>query len=353
MADTEYLLNSPLAVKRWSEKLMKEALKKTFALKFMGEDTNNLIQIKTELGKGAGDRLTFGIRQQLAGAGVQGDNTLEGNEEELITYTQFLYIDQLRHAVRSKGEMSEQRVSFDLRNESKDGLSDWWADRWDSWLFNQICGVSTQTDIRYTGMQATVAPDAAHQVFPGAAIAEASLSATTAFRFSLALIDKARERGKLAVNTLRPLNVDGREMYLAFIHPFQVTSLRQSTASSQWSDIQLAALAAKDASDNPLYNGALGVYNQTIIYESTRVPLVAGATAGTNDVARAVLCGAQAAVCGFGRKYGKSTMSWNEKAFDYDNKLGVKAGCIGGLTKTRLNGSDFAAVTMSSYEVAS
>jgi N4-gp56 family major capsid protein len=341
---------------------MKEALKKTFALQFMSTKADSLIQIKTELNKGAGDRLTFGLRQQLTGAGVAGDNTLEGNEEALITYVQNLTIDQLRHATRSAGEMSEQRVTFNLRDENRDALSDWWADRIDAWLFNQICGNTAQADTRYTGMQAVTAPDAGHMVLGNigpavssgiVALAEASLSATTVARFHLGLIDRARERGKVAVNSLRPIMVGNKAHYLAFLHPYQVTSLRQSVASSQWSDIQKAALAAQDSSDNPIYTGALGIYNDTIMYESTRVPLVVGATGGTLDVARAVLCGAQAAVMGFGRKYGKNTFSWYEELFDYGNKLGVKAGCIGGLVKTRFNGSDFACVTMSSYEVAS
>lgn len=353
MANTDYQVNSPLAVKQWSNDLMKEALKKTFALQFMGQDSNSLIQIKTELNKGAGDRLTFGIRQQLSGAGVQGDGTLEGNEEALVTYSQNVTIDQLRHAVRSSGKMSEQRVPFSVRAEARDGLADWWSDRLDRWFFNQITGNTTQTDVKYTGMQAVTAPDSAHMVFPGSEAAEVSLSATTANRFSLALIDKAVEHGKTAVNALRPIRVEGGEYLVAFIHPYQVTSLRQGTASTQWSDIQKAAMQGGQIKDNPIVTGALGIYNNVILHESTRVPLVVGATGGTTDVARAVLCGAQAACLGFGRGYGKNTFSWKEELFDYENQLGVAAGCIGGLVKTRFNGSDFATVTMSSYEVAS
>lgn len=350
MADTDYALNSPLAVKKWSSELAKEALKKCFALQFMGESPNSIIQIKTELGKGAGDRVTFGIRQQLRGAGVQGDNTLEGQEEQLETYTQNLFIDQLRHAVRSKGKMSEQRVPFSVRNESRDGLADWWADRIDSWWINQVSGNTAQSDVRYTGMQATVAPDADHVVFPGAATSEVSLSATTAFRFNLAMIDKARERAVTSVNAMRPVRVGSKELYVALIHPYSVTALRTSTSSSQWADIQEALLQAGEVEDNPLFTGALGIYNKTILHEYTRVPLVAGATPGTLDVARNVLLGAQAAVMGFGRASGKNTFDWNEELFDYKNKLGVEAGCIGGLTKTRYNGSDFASIVMSSYE---
>jgi len=353
VATTDYPVNSPLAVKRWSNELMKEALKQTFALQFMGTDANSLIQIKTELSKGPGDKVTFGLRQQLSGGGVSGDGTLEGNEEALITYSQSVTIDQLRHAVRSSGKMSEQRVPFTVRDEARDGLADWWADRIDRWFFNQITGNTGQADTKYTGMQTVTSPDSGHQVFPGSEAAEASLSATTANRFSLALIDKAVERGKLAVNRLRPVRIGGKDYLVAFLHPYQVTSLRQGTGSTQWSDIQKAAIQGGEITDNPIFTGALGVYNNVIMHESTRVPLVVGATAGTADVARAVVCGAQAACLAFGRGYGKNTFSWKEELFDYENQLGVAAGCIGGLVKTRFNGSDFAVVTMSSYEVAS
>lgn len=349
MAGTDFPVNSPLAVKRWSNELMKEALKKTFALQFMGTDSNSLIQIKTELNKGAGDRLTFGLRQQLQGGGVQGDQTLEGNEEALVTYSQNLTIDQLRHAVRSGGKMSEQRVPFTIRDEARDGLADWWSDRIDKWLFNQVTGNTAVTDVRYTGMQATTAPDSGHAVYGTGYTAEASFSGSTVERFSLQIIDKAVEKGKLAVNYLRPVRAGGKEYLVAFLHPTQVTALRVGTASSQWSDIQKAAMTGGQIDDNPIFTGALGIYNNVIMHESVRVPSVL--TVGGGSVYRAVLLGAQAAVMGFGRGFGKNTFSWKEELFDYENQLGVAAGCIGGLVKTRLNGSDFAAVTMSSYEV--
>ena len=62
MSTTEYGVNHPMAVKHWSADLMKEALKRTYALKFMGKDKKSLVQIKTELNKNAGDRIRFGRR---------------------------------------------------------------------------------------------------------------------------------------------------------------------------------------------------------------------------------------------------------------------------------------------------
>lgn len=331
---------------------MKEALKETFLLQFAGTDANSLIQIKTEVNKDAGDRITFGIRQQLRGGGISGDSTLEGNEEALETYTQNVFIDQLRHAVRSGGKMSEQRVPFSVRNEARDGLADWWSDRLDFWWFNQMCGVSTQADLRYTGMQAAVAPDADHMVFGGVSTAsEASLSASTADRFTLSIIDRAVEKAKTRVNVLRPIRIGSEKFWVAFLNPLQVTALRTNTNTGQWLDIQKAAMAGMRSADSPIFTGALGVYNKVILHESTRVPLLNTGAAGA-QVARGVLAGAQACCMAFGRGYGKNTFSWKEELFDYENQLGVGAGCIGGLVKTRFNGSDFATITMSSYEVS-
>jgi N4-gp56 family major capsid protein len=131
MAQTEFGVNHPLAVKVWSKNLANEAYRKTFIGKFIGEGEDSLIQEKVDLKKSAGDQITCGLNVQLQGDGVQGDATLEGSEEALQFYDDALRIDQLRHATRTKGRMTEQRVPYDLRRVSRDRLADWWAQRMD------------------------------------------------------------------------------------------------------------------------------------------------------------------------------------------------------------------------------
>lgn len=349
--DTNYPLNHPLAVKKWAPDLMKETLKKTYAFQFMGKGKGSLITIKTDLKTSdGGEVVRVGIRSQLSGAGIQGDNTLEGNEESLETFYQDTYIDQLRHAVRSNGKMSEQRVPFSVRNEAKDGLADWWADRFDTWMFNQLCGITSQTDPRYYGFNTPVAPDADHITYSGSgSTTEASISNTTSANFNLNFIDSAVERAKTAKNQLQPVKVGGKSYYVMFIHPYQTTSLRKNTAAGQWADIQKAAITGGQIEDNPIFTGALGVYNQTILHESVRVP----ASPNNASVRRAVLCGAQALSIAFGREYGKNVFSWVEEAYDYKNKLGVAAGCQAGMVKTRYNGSDYGTVVCPTWATAS
>jgi N4-gp56 family major capsid protein len=357
MAATEYGVNHPLAIKKWEPDLMKETLKKTYALQFMGKGKDSLCTIKTDLTTSdGGDRIRVGIRSQLQGAGVKGDNTLEGNEEALETFYQDVFIDQLRHAVRSRGKMSEQRVPFSVRAEARDGLADWWSERIDRWFFNQLCGNTAESDDRYYGFNAPVAPDLDHVTFGnsgvlGASLAggEGSLSNTTIAKMNLTFIDTAVEKAKLAKNALRPLNINGRKHYVMFLHPYQVTSLRTNTAAGQWQDIQQAAIQGGQTSANPIFTGALGVYNNTVLHESVRIPV----SPNNSSVYRAVLCGAQALSIAFGRQYGKNVFKWKEELFDYDNQLGVGAGCQAGMTKTRFDGSDYGTIVVPTWATAS
>jgi len=340
-----------MAVKHWSADLMKEALKRTYALKFMGKDSNSLIQIKTELNKNAGDRVRFGLRMQLQGDGISGDGTLEGNEEALSIYTDNVFIDQLRHAVRSEGKMSEQRVPFEVRAEAKDGLADWWADRIDTAFFNQLAGNTRTGNNKFTGSQAATEPDSDHVIFhsqaAGSSHANESLI-TAGDKFSLAVIDLAREKATLgSPNPIRPLRMGSDEYYTMFIHPYQVYDLRTSTDTGQWLDIQKAAMSGGNTTKNPIFTGALGVYNNVVLHEATRIPLGSvSASASGVLLRRAVFAGAQAGAIAFGRRSGKNTYSWREELFDYGNQLGVAAGSIWGLKKCTFNGSDFAALTI-------
>lgn len=254
MADTNYGVNNALAVKLWAKKLFVEVLQECVAAKFIGESAGSLIQIKDETSKQAGDKVTFGLRLQLSGRGIVGDLTMQDEEEALQTTSDSIIIDQLRNAVRSGGKMSEQRVTFDVREEAKSGLVDWWADRIDTSLLNQLGGNTAQTDIAYTGLQATLAPDAAHQLIAAGRANEQSLIAGDTF--DLTLIDTAVERARTLTPGIRPVKIGGDEYWVLFLHPYQVTDIRKNTNAGQWFDIQKAAMTGGTISKNPIFTGA-------------------------------------------------------------------------------------------------
>jgi N4-gp56 family major capsid protein len=345
--ETAYGLNHALAVKLWSKKLFHEALKSTFFGQFMGEGSSNLIQVKSETSKGAGDKITFGLRMQLSGAGTSGDNTLEGNEEALVTHSDYVVIDQLRHAVISAGKMSEQRVPFSVREEARMGLQDWFSGRFDTAMFNQLAGRSATTDTRYTGSQVPTAPSSTNLLIGGAAghTTEASLSPTTTHAMTLRMLDVAVAKAKTMSPMIRPIMISGKPHYVAFIHPNDTYQLRGQTSAGQWADIQRAAMEGGKIGDNPIVTGALGIYNGVILHESSYVPV---STKGT-DYRVPVFCGAQAGVIAFGQGNSANKMSWDEEMFDYGNKLGVSAGTIYGLKKTVFNSKDFGVIAMPVY----
>ena len=351
MADTSFGVNHPLAVKAWRKRLHEESLKQMWFAKFIGSGPTSVIQKVDELRKGPGDRVRVGLRMQLSGAGIQGDSTLEGNEEALTLYYDDVLINQVRHAVVSGGKMSEQRVPFSVREESMQGLADWWAQRDEVAIANQLTGNTGQSNTAYTGNNSTTAPSSNNLLVAGET-AEASLSTGTTHQFSLTLLDKAVTKAKTLTPMIKPIRISGDEYYVAFLHPYQVYQMRTSTSTAQWADIQKAAMAGARSADSPIFTGMLGMYNGVVLPECPYLPLMPIGNSGANLGIRGVFAGAQAGLWANGGDGSDSSVSWTEELFDYGNKLGVSEGRIYGCKKAVFNSQDFGVITMASYSPA-
>lgn len=357
--NTSYGVNNPLAQKLWAKKLFHDTIGSTFVGKFTGKSDTSLFQLKTETKKDAGDRITVGLRVLLQGAGIQGDNTLEGNEEALTTYNDNVYIDQLRHAVRSSGKMSEQRIPWSVREEARDGLTDWWTERMEVSVANQLTGYTAQTDTRYTGNQAAIAPTAQRLIVGGSNTAEGSLSATTTHAIKMADLDRAVARAKeptvAGTSRIRPVKIDGKRYYVCFLHPYQIFQLRaDASTAGNFFDIQKAQLQGGKISDNPILTGGEFIHNGVIVHEWNYLPniVTAPGSGAVTDFRRGVLCGAQSLCIAHGQNGEENQMSWQEELFDYENQLGVSAGMIFGAKKTVFNNIDFATIVLSGYAPA-
>ena len=95
MALTAFGTNDAQNVNIWSKKTMREALKKTFIRKFMGNSKTAIIQRLDELEKNAGDTVKYDLLMQATGAGITGDNRLKDNEEAMVYHQDSVVIDQL------------------------------------------------------------------------------------------------------------------------------------------------------------------------------------------------------------------------------------------------------------------
>ena len=346
MATSQWSVNHPMAQQHWSKDLMKEALKRTQMVANMSKKKDSIIYIKNET-KEAGYKVTYGLKMQLQGRGRTGDSTLEGYEEALDVYTDSLMIDQLRHAVRTHGRASEQRVPFDTREEARDSLADWWAGRIDTALFNHLAGINTQTDEAYNANNTIIAPDSDHIIYAGGAGSEASLSDSSTFQFHIGLLDDAVEKAETLSPIINPIMYRGQKFYKVYLHPYQTKDMRvhRSTTEPTWFEAQIARVQGGmvgERPNHPIFSDALGVYNGVIIAKSNYVP----ASPTKSTVRRAVFLGAMAGCVAFGKANGPGKYTWVEELFDYNNQLGVAVGAVWGAKKNTFNSQDYATIVI-------
>lgn len=352
MAATDFPAGHPLAVKLWESRIMREALQETMAMKFMGTSSNNMIQVFDQTEKGAGDRVRIPLRYQLEGNGVGEDEALEGNEESLVTAYDDLLINEIAHATRNKTTMAQQRVPWSIRREGASALRDWYADRFDTWFANQLAGNTGQTNVLFTGQQTPTAPTSAtgnrRILYAPASTgteehgSEASLSTTNTF--NLAAIDKAVTIARTSNPLIRPIKAGSQEYYMCFMHDYQIEDMRTNTNTGQWLDIQKAAMSGGEVEDNPIFTGALGVYNGVVLHRWARLPV----SPNNSNVYRAVFAGAQAAALAFGKGYGDKA-KYVEDSFDYGRQFGQSVQMIAGCKKTVFNSIDFATIVIATY----
>jgi N4-gp56 family major capsid protein len=367
MAMTNFPVNDALAVKLWSKTLDHEALKYTDIFPLIGNDANSIIHHKTETSKGAGDKVTYGLRMQLTGSGFTENQLAEGNGESLTIFSDSIVINELGHVVgvKSQNTIDQQRVPFDLRMEARDGLADWYAKRFSVAFFNQVCGFTPQADVRFTGLQASLAATTGRIIRQSSRTDDASLVSTDVFTINL--IDKAKEAAITAVPKIRPIRISGKgggegrrdynatltDKYVMYLHPYQVTDMRTNTSTGQWLDIVKAAYIGLEETGNPIFSGAIGEYNGVILRQSFDVTNgVSNAGVAQTSTNRAVLLGGQACMMAFGQKDAPAKYRWNEELFDHKRRLEVSAWTIHGLKKTQFNSLDYGTVVVSTWSAA-
>lgn len=358
MAVTSFGTNDEATQKKWSRLADAVALPKTSLGRAAGKGQNNIVCIKDELAKGAGDVSYHFLRDLLTQDGRTEGQTLEGNEERLTYNRDSITINQIRFAVRWEVEnISDQRVAFNTRQDALNGLGELSRDFYDTVYFNHLCGNTVVNDLSNpltkNGMNTVVQYDTNHTVYAGSATNDQGL--TSSDTFDLGLIDEAIEKAKTLPIPLRPVNFGGQDLYVCYLHPYQVTSLRNT--SSQWYTEMRNAMQGGLIDKNPIFTGALGVYNGVVFVENTRVTTgvhSSNNTAETN-VRRAVLAGAQSCMMSHGR-FGSQgwdgKIKWVEKNFDYDEEVGVAIKFLMGLKRCIFKDETYGSIVIPTYAAA-
>lgn len=349
MAKTIIGLNDPKAVKKYSGALAVDVGRTSyFNKKFMGrgESASTPIQMLEHLENDAGEQITFDLSMQLKMEPVEGDNTLEGKEEDLKFYTDNVYIDQMRGGVNTGGRMTRKRTIHDLRKVARKRQSEWWARVFDELFFIYLSGArGINSDYifktSYSGFASNPiqAPDANHILYSGSATSKGSLVA--ADTMSTATVDRLVAKatmlggGTEGIPAIEPIKIDGEEHFVLVMSPWDTYNMRRDAGAGGWLDIQKAAAAA-EGRNNPIFKGGLGMYNNVILHEHKAVIRFNDYGVGGNvSASRSLFMGTQAAVVAFGSPGTDLRFDWHEETRDNGNQAVITTSSIFGLKKTR------------------
>lgn len=342
--ETNFAGLTPIQKVNWARETWSAARDQMFIKNFMGKGENNVIQRITELSKteDKGDQCIFHLVADLVGDGVIGDNEREGNEEAMQSHSQIITVDQISHGVKNKGKLADQKTVINFREQGKDKLSFWLANRADQLAFLTMSGISyafnndgsprVNSPFPSLAFAADVkAPSAKRSLmWDGTSLAVSNTgSITSAYVPKYSMIVDAIAYAK--EHRIKPLMSGGKPYYVMFLAPGSLAALKKDP------DYQRAVVAAatKAGMDSPWFTGATVTVDGAVLHEHGLVYTTKGAASGSKwgsggnvNGTRTLLCGAQA--------LGMADLGpgdWVEKLFQYDSQVGLNIDKILGLLK--------------------
>jgi len=235
-------------------------------------------------------------------------------------------------------EMAEQATVIRFREEGKEKLGFWLADKLDELMFLTMSGRAytlkldgtTRTGSQLPSLRFAadvVAPSSNRILYAGSATSEATLATTD--KMSWATIVRAKQ---LAIRKrLNPIRDGGKGYYCMVMSPEQERDLVLDPTYQT-----IVRSAEKTGKSNPLFTGALAVVQGVVLYSHAKVfnTLGLGASSkwgsgSTVDGAQAILLGRQAAGLAM-----IGNMFWRESdKTDYQNRQGIGVGRKIGMLK--------------------
>lgn len=348
MAITNFALLTPEQKLVWSRDTWSAARDQMFIKNFTSTGDNSVIQRITELTKTEkGEQCIMHLVADLVGDGVVGDNEREGNEEELKSYSDIIRIDLISNQVVNKGKMSDQKTVIKFREQGKDKLAYWLANRLDQLAFLTMSNISyayknngaaragTQfANLSFAADVAAAPTSKRHlrwDVDTNSSLIESpstgDIVATDIPKYQMIVDAVAYAKS----HYVKPLMAGGREYYVLFMHPMAVAKLKRDPL------FQAALVqAAPRGLTNPWFTGANVTIDGAVIHEHRLVYNTTGLASGskwgggTVEGTRTLLCGAQS--------LGMADLGapeWDEKTFQYNSRQGISIDKMFGLLKPK------------------
>ncbi len=329
----------------WSRETWQAARDQMFIKRFMGSTQNSMIQLIKELTKTEkGDQALIQLVADLVEDGVVGDNEREGNEEAMQSYSQIISLDLLTHSVRNKGKLSDQRTTINFREQGRDKLAYWLANRCDQLAFLTLSGISYAVQNNGAPRVGSAFPNLAFAadvtaptskrslMWDGTNLQPSNTGAITSaylpgYRMIVDLIAYAKE------NYVRPLMDGGKQYFVLLVAPGTIAALKKDPDYQR----ALVAVATKAGADSPWFTGATVTVDGAVLHEHNLVYNTKGAAPGSKwgaggnvNGSRTLLCGAQAL-----GMVDLGSPDWSEKLFQYDSQQGINVDKMMGLLKPK------------------
>lgn len=300
MAYTEVLTGHGLTVTQWESEMFQEYLGQVWWSNLMGTGQNAIIQVKDNLTKSAGDTIRFGIRSQLLGGHVVGNNKGIGNEGRVEFYEERITIDNDRQLVKFEDvPMSSQRVMFSVLNEGREALIEKAKYQLEDDITETLAGDNSAGRVR--GRYLYGAADSNWNATHATALQNVD---NTSDQLTTDMISIAKRKALIPVNAtakMRPTRIkNGKNVEEWFIFTGHTYCLRDMVENdATWKNAHLNIPPQSNGS-SPLFTGSWfkGAWQGVLIYENDRLPLISS----TIQVGRNFLLGAQAAGIAWGQR---------------------------------------------------
>lgn len=320
MARTNIPTGSALAPIIVQKMMFLDTVKKSYFSRFMG-GSDSICYEKSDFTKQKGETMTFGIRMRPTGTPITGNATVKGKEDKLTFYTHTITLERYRYAIMDDGALTRQRFVGDIPAEIRDALVNWGSEEIDQLAFDALAATPTRA---IYGGDATSTTD----------IADADL-------LTPALISKAKvqalTRTSASIVPLRPVRVDGKDMLVLLCSSDAVYDLKRNSEF-----MQAQREAAERGSNNPIFTGMVGIWDNVVIHSHDNVKIYSNGGAGSDvNYSHNMLLGAQALCWAWGER-----PSIVEEDEDYEEFKGFCWRMTSKCNKPSFNSQDYGSIAI-------
>lgn len=327
MADSVF--PTALAEEVWSNDFYMEMVRDMGFSRDIGDSENDIIQNVDDLESKPGVTVNVALLHSLTGDGVDGDDTLEDNEEQAASFNYEVSTTQRRNAIRV-GKAEQKKSGIDLIKAYRPALRLWAQEDLDDLIIEKMQVAQTDGTTAYASsteaskdaflLAANPTPASNARVLFGAATSNAVADHSTglgnidgtADDLSPAILSLMKRLVQGCTPKMRPVKVDGGEWWKAYPGPLAFRDLETNMETTHQN------AAPRSLEDNPLFKPGDLVSRGVMVHEVQKMPVVAGVGAGGIDVTMVPFCGAQAIVIAT-----KARPVPIEQYRDYKNKHGV------------------------------